>query len=292
MPHIVARLERGFKYVRIPRYPRSVPGIPKSGSSKDARKGHLHPGQKAAALFGIYRGLPAPIYTLFAATVVNGVGIFVFPFMTLFLTKRLGWSPSRSGDFMFISSLAYIPGSILGGRLADHWGRKKVMIASQALAGLMFLVCGFLGTSPFVPWFILASLFFDGITDPARTAMQTDLTTPTNRQAAFSFIYLGHNLGFACGPLIAGFLFNEAPAWLFWGNALAIMAALVLVAAFVPETRPDREAIEASIGSGSAEEAHRGNLLQALLSRPCLLAFTLLTTFYGFVYAHVTKRAF
>jgi len=241
--------------------------------------------RRLASIFDTYRGLPRPLYTLFAATVINGIGIFVFPFLTLFLTKRLGWETARAGGFMTLSTILYVPGMLVGGRLADRFGRKKVMLVSQALSGLMYVPCGFLSASELVPWFILASIFFDGITDPARSAMQTDLTTPGNRQAAFSFLYLGHNLGFAFGPLIAGFLFDSAPAWLFWGNALAILAALALVARFVPETKPTREEIEATIGSGSTEEAHRGGLLSAMASRPWLIAFTVLTTFYGFVYA-------
>jgi MFS family permease len=115
--------------------------------------------------------------------------------------------------------------------------------------------------------------------------MHTDLTCPENRQAAFSLLYLGHNLGFAFGPLIAGFLFNSAPAWLFWGNAIAIFVALALVIGLVPETKPSEEELRATIGSGSSEEAHEGGLLSALATRPFLLVYTILTTFYGFVYA-------
>ena len=40
---------------------------------------------------GIYRGLPQPIYVLFFSTVINAVGIFVYPFLTLYLTRRLGY---------------------------------------------------------------------------------------------------------------------------------------------------------------------------------------------------------
>jgi len=236
-------------------------------------------------MFSMYRGLPRPVYALFLATVVNGVGIFVFPFLTLFLTERLGWSASRAGNFMMLASVAYVPGTLIGGRLADRLGRRKVMLWSQALAGLAFLPCGFLGDSPAVPWLVIAHLFFDGVTDPARTAMQTDLTRPDNRQAAFSLLYLGHNLGFAFGPLIAGFLFRSAPAWLFWGNAIAIGAAVSIVASLVPETKPTEAELEASKGSGSAEEAHQGGLLSALASRPFLLVYTVLCTLYGFVYA-------
>lgn len=241
--------------------------------------------RRMSAMFAMYRGLPAPIYALFLATVVNSIGIFVIPFLSLFLTERLGWPASRAGNFMFLTSLAYVPGNVIGGRLADRFGRRKVMLWSQALVGLSFVPCGFLGTSGAVPWIVLASLFFDGITDPARTAMQTDLTRPDNRQAAFSLLYLGHNLGFACGPLIAGYLFYSAPSWLFWGNAIAVGGALVIVAALAPETKPTAAEVEASLGSGSTEEAHRGGLLSALASRPYLLAYTIFTTLYGFVYA-------
>jgi MFS family permease len=239
--------------------------------------------RRLLSTFSIYKGLPSSIYVLFVAEVVNGIGIFVFPFLTLFLTKKLGMSEQSAGDFMLLASVAYVPGILIGGRFADRFGRKRVMIVSQALSGLMYIPCGFLGASALVPWFILASLFFDGITDPARTAMHTDLTGPGNRQAAFSLLYLGHNLGFAFGPLIAGFLFNSAPAWLFWGNAIAIFVALALVIGLVPETKPSEEQVRATVGS--SEEAHEGGLLSALITRPFLLVYTLLTTFYGFVYA-------
>ena len=241
--------------------------------------------RRLSGLFGVYRGLPKPLYTLFIATVVNSVGIFVFPFMTLYLTGRLGMSQSAAGNFMFIISIIYIPGNYIGGKIADKFGRKKLMVIAQLISAALYIPCGFAVFSKYVPLLILVSVFFDGITDPARTAMMTDLTTPENRRTAFSLTYLGHNLGFAVGSLIAGFLFEHASSWLFWGNALAVFAATAIVSAKVPETKPTQEQIDATIGSGSTEEAHRGTLMQALMSRPFLIVFTMITTWYGFVYA-------
>jgi MFS family permease len=241
--------------------------------------------RKLSGLFGVYRNLPKPLYTLFIATVVNSVGIFVFPFMTLYLTGRLGMSQSAAGNFMFIISIIYIPGNYIGGKIADKFGRKKLMVIAQLISAALYIPCGFAVFSKYVPFLILLSVFFDGITDPARTAMMTDLTTPENRRTAFSLTYLGHNLGFAVGSLIAGFLFEHASSWLFWGNALAVFAATAIVGARVPETKPTQEQIDATIGSGSTEEAHKGTLVQALMSRPFLIVFTMITTWYGFVYA-------
>ncbi|HWP68455.1 MAG TPA: MFS transporter, partial [Rectinemataceae bacterium] len=241
--------------------------------------------KKTTGLFGVYKGLPKPLYMLFIATIVNSVGMFVFPFLTLYLTGRLGMSQTDTGTFLLVMSLLYIPGNFIGGKLADKLGRKRLMIVTQIISAALYIPCGFSVFSKYVPWLILASVFFDGITDPARTAMMTDLTNPDNRRTAFSLTYLGHNLGFAIGSLIAGFLFEHASSLLFWGNALAVFAATIIVGLKVPETMPTQQQIDATIGSGSTEEAHKGTLVQALLSRPFLIVFTMITTWYGFVYA-------
>ena len=175
--------------------------------------------KKVIDMFSIYRNLPSAIYVLFFATVINGIGSFVFPFLVLFLTDRLGFSDAKAGLFMTIATVAYLPGSFIGGKLADRIGRKKVMLTGQLLASSMFLVAGFLGDSPAVPVLILLHLLFDGITDPARSALQTDVTVQETRQARVSFTHLGHNLEFAIGPMIEGFLFYHAPRWLYFGDA-------------------------------------------------------------------------
>jgi len=162
---------------------------------------------------------------------------------------------------------------LLGGRLADRYGRKIVAVGAQLLAASVYIPCGLLTRGGFsagniaatlVPLLVLVNVIFDGFADPARMAMHTDLTTTENRQAAFSLNYLGHNLGFAIGPLIAGFLFNAAPEWLFWGNAIAVAVATTLVALFVPETKPTEQAIQASLGTTRDPEAELPVLLPYL----------------------------
>jgi MFS family permease len=236
-------------------------------------------------MFSLYWGLPKAVYVLFFATIINGVGVFVYPFLVLLLTQYLGYSDTWAGLFLSFTALVYLPSSLLGGKLADRIGRKKVMVVGQLLACSMFAVCGFLGPSKLVPLFIILNLAFDGLTDPARGALLTDVTNSSNRQASFSLTYLGHNLGFAFGPILAGFLFYRAHQWLFFGNAIAAFIATLFVIFNIAESKPSQKEIEESFKSETNEKSVDGGLLKALFSRPKLLVFAICATFYSFAYA-------
>jgi MFS family permease len=113
----------------------------------------------------------------------------------------------------------------------------------------------------------------------------TDVTNPENRQVSFSFNYLGHNMGFAIGPIVAGFLFYRAPNWIFFGNAIVSTISIIFVAFMVPESKPDQKAIEDSYETDSLERGHRGGLIKALMSRPRIVALALCITFFSFAYS-------
>ncbi len=128
--------------------------------------------------------------------------------------------------------------------------------------------------------------FFDGAVDPAREALKTDVTTIENRQVSFSLIYLGHNLGYSIGPVIAGYLFYSAPPqWLFFGNAAAGILSVLLVMLKVKESKPSKELIEESKGWKTTEKGEEGGLFKALITRPRLLLFALSVTFFSFAYS-------
>jgi MFS family permease len=237
--------------------------------------------------FSLYRGLPRAIYVLFLAQIVSAIGNLVYPFLTFFLTQRLGYGSSRAGLFIFAASVAFVPGSLIGGKLADHIGRKKVLAAAQALSAAALIPCAFLGASPLVPWLLILSHFFIGGSEPTHEAITSDLTQGSQRKTAFSLIYLGHNIGFSLGPMIAGYLFTHHLPLLFFGDALTTFGSVILVLLLVPESKPSAEEM-ASHGheEGSLDEkAEEGGLLQVLLRRPFLLAFALVSLLLTFVYS-------
>lgn len=242
---------------------------------------------KLPKMFNIYRGLPRSVWVLFFSRVVNSIGMFVYPFLAMFMTQRLGFSEGKAGIFIALSGLAMVPGSLIGGKLADKIGRKKIYVTAQLMAAAWFIPCAFLGDSMIIPYFIIVGNFFNGLVHPTHSAMAIDLTTPENRKAGFSLLYLGHNLGFAVGPIIAGFLFTRHTYLLFLGDSFTTIVSVILVLALVPETMPDKEIIEAKIDDETGEKAEKGGLVKALFTRPFLLVFVLLMMVMNFVYAQM-----
>ncbi|MTI66474.1 MAG: MFS transporter [Firmicutes bacterium] len=237
-------------------------------------------------MFNMYKGLPRSIYILFIARVVNSMGMFVYPFLTLFLSKKIGLSDSEIGFYMLLASTTFVPGAFLGGKLTDHFGRKKILLIFQSLAALTFISCGFMGNSMIVTWLLITASLFNGIADPATGAMVTDLTEPKNRKAAFSLLYLGINIGVAIGPIIAGFLFENYTRWIFWGDGLTTVIALSLVLIYVPDTKPtEKEIKQTNDKLSDSEKAELGSVFKALLKRPFLIGFAIIYSLLTFSYS-------
>ena len=230
-----------------------------------------------------YSNLPRSIYILFLVRVINSMGSFVFPLLTLFLTDRLGLGAKEAGAFVSLSTMSYVPGGLLGGKLSDIFGRKKVMIISQGLAALSFIPCAFLGKSMVIPWLLILAGVLNGAAQPANSAMVADLTNSKNRKAAFSLLYMGINIGFSVGPLIAGFLYKKYLPFTFLGNAAAIFIAITLLMLFVEETKPSYRNISDEIPE--EEKAQEGSVFSVLLKRPSVLIYALLSSLYSFAYS-------
>lgn len=232
-----------------------------------------------------YRGLPDIIYVMFAVKIVNAMGNFVFPFLALFLKNRLAIDAKTAGLLLTIAALSFAPGSILGGKLSDHYGRKKVFAFFQLASVLLFIPCAFLGKSMLVPVLLILSSFFNGGSQPPLSAMANDVTDDRNRSRAFSLLYLGNNIGFAFGSMIAGFLFSFHTSWLFLGNFVTGALAVLLLMKKVRETKP-KGTVEPLQGHLSTKEkAEKSGMVTALLNRPQLLMFGVLSAVYSFVYA-------
>lgn len=230
--------------------------------------------------FNIYGQLPKSMYIIFFVQVINRFGDFVVPFLTLYLTTKLNLTIEVVGIIVTIGSLLCIPGSLVGGRFADKVGRKKTYIIAQTTAALCLIPCAFIKNPAIVVVFILSSTFFNGAVRPPISAIITDILPPDKRKIGFSLQYLGINLGVSFGPIIAGFLFKNYLPMLFLGDAITSFIAVLLVVINIKETNPKNiNKVEAA-----AERKESGNIIQALLQRPEIIAFLLIYIIYSTVY--------
>lgn len=228
-----------------------------------------------------YKGLPKEIYIIFISRIVNSLGSFVYPLLTLILTQKIGISANKAGIFMTSISLLSAPGMLIGGKLVDILGRKRIILTFQTLSLFVFIICGFLKPSMKMAYTLMLAPIFYSFCMPAQDAMVADLTTPDNRKEAFSLLYMGHNLGFAIGPVIGGFLYKNHLPLVFWGDAFTTSISLILILFFVKETLQYRKD-----GDGySLEEGEEGSIFKVLLGRKILIHFALILFVYQFAYS-------
>lgn len=236
------------------------------------------------SFFDPYKGLPVSIYVLFFASVVNNMGNFVMPFLTMFLTYKIGLNVGVVGTIVAVSSALGLVGTMIGGKLIDRIGRKKVLITFRMASAIGFVLCAFLKDPVMITTIIMLSNFFGGFSLPVFSTMITDLTKGEQRKAAFSLEYMAINIGFSVGPLLAGFLYENYLEWLFLGDAITTFISIALVGVFVPETLPDTEQL-ASSKVKAYERAEEGTLLTALLKRPVLLMFAFIIVLFFIVFS-------
>lgn len=135
-----------------------------------------------------------------------------------------------------------IAGPILG-RMSDRYGRRPILIFSQAGTALSFLI---LGLSRNFTVMLLARML-DGASGGnilVAQAYVADVTTPENRSRGMGLIGMAFGLGFVLGPLLGGVLVS-LPIAEDWRLRLPFLAAAgfstlawILVLSRLPESRP------------------------------------------------------
>ena len=225
---------------------------------------------------------------MWLAVLVTWIGRFVVPLMSVFLTQDIGLSASTAGLVVALYGAGGIVSTLLGGVLADRLGRKRTLLLSQTLTVLTVVFVP-LTEDPAVVAVLLTLLgLVSGAAHPAITTLITDLVPASLRRRAFAYEYWAVNLGYAIGPALAGLLAVHGYGLLFWGEAVMMGVAAVLVGAFVADPHRSRRAGRpgAAAGDGSPAPARRGTGT-VLRDRP-FVVFTLLMLGYGLVYAQST----
>jgi MFS family permease len=185
-------------------------------------------------------GLPRTFWYLWLGTLINRVGIFVLPFLTLYLTEQRGLNPELATAAVSMFGIGSFASQIIGGWLADGWGRRPTMLTSLFVTPFMLLA---LMTATDYAAIIVCTLLLGLFTDlyrPASAAIITDVVPQADRARAFNLRFWAINLGAAVGLGLGGVLARQNYQLLFIGDAVTTFLFGLVIVCLVRETRPTR----------------------------------------------------
>ena len=198
---------------------------------------------------------------LFLVNFIGTVGFsLVLPFL-VFLVTDWGGNAFVYGVAGATYSSFQLVGAPILGRWSDQYGRRRILLLSQAgtlVSWLVFLAAfvmprkellrfgsaasgGFVLTLPLVV--LIAARALDGLTGgnvSVANAYLADVTSEEERGASYGQMAVSSNLGFVLGPAIAGVLGATALGPLLPVSAAAVISlvATLVIAFRLPDVRP------------------------------------------------------
>jgi predicted MFS family arabinose efflux permease len=205
-----------------------------------------------------FADLSKEIWLLSFVMLINRAGAMVLTFMSLYLTKALGFSLTDTGYVLAFYGAGSILGAYSGGLLTDRYGYYYIQLYSLLFSAVMLFVLIFLKTF----WAISICVFmFSLISDmlrPANSVAIAAYSKPENRTRSFSLMRLSINLGFSIGPALGGFVAGYLGfRWIFLIDGVTCIAAAFLLLRYLPQKKKTPEDHEKTAGEPKGLSAYR-----------------------------------
>lgn len=211
--------------------------------------------------FFIYIMIKKPLFIACLTVFIDmiGVGIFLAIIPVIFISQNV--SPSNHSFNISIETGYILLGLIIGsysfaqffsapvlGQLSDHYGRKKILVASflgTALSHILFAIGLYFGNIPI----LFISQIVNGITGSNMSvakASVADITDKKDLSKNFGLLGAIYGIGFISGPFLGGLLSNSSfvpwfnittPFW--FASGLSFLSAIIILFVFA-ETLKER----------------------------------------------------
>jgi MFS family permease len=185
---------------------------------------------------------PRPFKVLVASALIENTAFgLIIPFLALYITVDLGLAEWKAGVVLAGYTVAGVPSMIIGGMLADRFGRRPVLLASLGLMSFTILMYFFAYDFTTLLILVLADSFVGSMYMPAANAMIADVIAPADRPRAYSAIRVAWNVGIVFGPVLGWMIVSAYSMRLLFVVGAAILAcAFVLNFVYIRETRPEK----------------------------------------------------
>ena len=194
----------------------------------------------AGRLYAVYHEYPSQFWLVVGATFIDRLGgAMLFPFFTLYLTRKFGINMTTVGIVFGMFSLSSVVGTMVGGALTDRLGRKRMLLFGLVMSALSAVLMGVIDE---IALFVIAVLLVGVLADaagPAQQALIADLLPEDKRASGFGILRVVFNLAVVIGPLIGGLLATRSYLLIFIADAVtSIITALIVYFALQETWRP------------------------------------------------------
>lgn len=195
----------------------------------------------------------------FLIAVIEGLDIQAAGIAAAGIREDFGLDKSQLGVFFSAGILGLLPGALVGGRVADRIGRKKVLICSTAVFALFTLFTAWVNSFHS----LLAVRFLAGAglgaAMPILITLASEAVTPQNRGRAVGLMYCGMPVGAAILSLIATTDFGANWKNVFYLGGLLPIIVIPLMIWLLPESKEYLKTKELAENATAAEAAPQGS---------------------------------
>lgn len=123
----------------------------------------------------LFAGLPRAYWFLWGGTLLNRLGMFVLPFLTIYLTTVRKVPISQAAFIASLVGVGSFCASLSGGFLADHIGRRFTMMLGLICAATITLALGFVQLLTGIALLAIFLGFWTDLYRPASAAAIADM---------------------------------------------------------------------------------------------------------------------
>lgn len=168
----------------------------------------------------------------------------VMPYTIIYFANYIG--AALTTTMIIIIGIISMIGYIIGGSATDYYGRKIVIILSEVVVGLGFLVISYFDSlTMFYATPILIAFgivfFFQSGSNPAYSAIIIDSTDESERRSVYTYFIWLNSIAFALGSVIGGFYFENHSDLLYALMGITSLISAILTFLLIQEQMSDRD---------------------------------------------------
>ena len=186
-----------------------------------------------------YNEFPPLFWIIVGTLFIDAIGsTLLFPFFALYITQKFSVGMTQAGILLGMSSLFGLIGSVIGGALADRFGRRKLILFGLTFSALSSLLFGLVGDIRLLYVLVILVGLLSRIAAPAHDAMMADILPESKRQEGFGITRIAYNYAWILGTALGGLIAARSFMALFIIDAVLSLTVAAILYRFLPETMP------------------------------------------------------